>query len=60
MGSIKPNLGHTEGAAGILSVIKTVLALEHRTIPPNIKFAEPNPSIPFESAKLTVPVEAIP
>ncbi|KAI0570762.1 Polyketide synthase [Pyrenophora tritici-repentis] len=58
--SIKPNLGHAEGASGLVSVIKMVLALENRTIPPNIRFTSPNPSIPFESAKLTVPVEAMP
>lgn len=60
IGSIKPNFGHTEGASGLLSVIKTVLALENRTIPPNIKFLRPNPAIPFESAKLTVPTEPTP
>ncbi|KAI9692407.1 MAG: Type I Iterative PKS [Bathelium mastoideum] len=60
IGSIKPNLGHTEGASGVLSVIKSVLALEHQTIPPNIKFTKPHPRIPFGSAHLTVPVEAIP
>lgn len=38
----KPNLGHSEGAAGLSSVIKAVLALEKKTIPPNIKFAKPN------------------
>lgn len=60
IGSIKPNFGHTEGASGLLSVIKTVLALENSTIPPNIKFLRPNPAIPFQSAKLTVPTERTP
>lgn len=60
IGSIKPNFGHTEGASGLLSVIKTVLALENSIIPPNIKFLRPNPAIPFESAKLTVPTEPTP
>lgn len=60
IGSIKPNFGHTEGASGLLSVIKTVLALENSTVPPNIKFLRPNPAIPFESAKLTVPTEPTP
>lgn len=41
--SVKPNLGHSEGAAGLSSLIKCVLALEHRTIPPNIKMDHPNP-----------------
>ncbi|KAI1126023.1 putative polyketide synthase [Nemania abortiva] len=57
IGSVKPNLGHAEGASGLVSVIKMVLALENRTIPPNIRFTSPNPNIPFESARLTVPVE---
>ena len=58
IGSIKPNFGHTEVASGLLSLIKTVLVLESSTIPPNIKFLCPNPAIPFESAKLTVPTSA--
>lgn len=41
--SVKPNLGHSEGSAGLSSVIKCVLALEHKIIPPNIKFINPNP-----------------
>lgn len=57
IGSVKPNLGHAEGASGLVSVIKMVLALEHRTIPPNIRFTTPNPKIPFEASKLTVPLE---
>lgn len=60
IGSVKPNFGHTEGASGLLSVIKTVLALENRTIPPNIKCLPPNPAIPWESAKLIVPTKPTP
>lgn len=36
------------------------MSLEHRTIPPNIKFNTPNPKIPFKEAKLTVPIEPTP
>lgn len=60
IGSVKGNLGHSEGASGLTSLIKSVLALENRVIPPNIKFAKPNPNIPFETRKLTVPVEPTP
>lgn len=60
IGSVKPNLGHSEGASGMSSVIKMVLALEHKTIPPNINFKKPNPSIPWEQGKLKVPVNATP
>ncbi|KAI8630110.1 putative polyketide synthase [Xylariaceae sp. FL1651] len=58
--SVKPNVGHSEAAAGLTSLIKCVLALEHRLVPPNINFATPNPKIPFESYQLHVPTEVEP
>ncbi|KAI1379833.1 putative polyketide synthase [Hypoxylon crocopeplum] len=60
IGSIKPNLGHSEGASALSSIIKAVVSLENRTIIPNIKFNTPNPSIPWKAAKLAVPVEPMP
>ncbi|OAQ63678.2 polyketide synthase [Pochonia chlamydosporia 170] len=60
IGSVKPNLGHSEGASGLTSLIKGVLTLENRIIPPNIKFTKGNPDIPFEKRKLTVPLEPTP
>lgn len=60
IGSIKPNLGHGEGASGLTSVIKAVLSLEHRTIPPNIKAWPLNPKIPFERNRLVVASEPTP
>ncbi|KAK9851186.1 ketoacyl-synt-domain-containing protein [Penicillium brevicompactum] len=61
IGSVKPNVGHSEGASGITSIIKTVLALENGTIPPNIFFESPNSgsSFPFKECKLEVPIEAM-
>ncbi|KAJ6441494.1 cytochrome p450 monooxygenase [Purpureocillium lavendulum] len=55
--SVKPNVGHSEGAAGLTSLIKAILAIEHRQIPPNIFFKSPNPAIPFSKSKLRVPIE---
>ncbi|KAH7371058.1 hypothetical protein BKA66DRAFT_498750 [Pyrenochaeta sp. MPI-SDFR-AT-0127] len=55
LGAIKPNLGHSEGASGLTAVLKATLALEHRIIPPNIKYSPLNPKIPFERAKLLIP-----
>jgi acyl transferase domain-containing protein len=60
IGSIKPNVGHSEGASGLTSVIKAVLALERKIIPPNINFCTPNPKIAFEEANLKVPTVPIP
>ncbi|KAH7240057.1 polyketide synthase [Fusarium redolens] len=58
--SVKPNLGHSEGSAGLSSVIKCVLAIEHQMIPPNIKLKNPNPNIPFSKYNLNVPLEPTP
>lgn len=60
MGSVKPNIGHLEAAAGIASIIKGVLALERGLIPPNINFAKPNPSIPLDEWKMVVPTKLTP
>ncbi|OAA51376.1 KR domain-containing protein [Beauveria brongniartii RCEF 3172] len=57
IGSVKPNTGHSEGASGLTSLIKAILALEHKIIPPNIKFNTPNPNIEFKRHKLVVPLE---
>ncbi|GFF28060.1 hypothetical protein IFM61606_10083, partial [Aspergillus udagawae] len=43
IGSVKPNLGHSEGASAITSVMKAIVELENRMILPNIKFETPNP-----------------
>lgn len=60
IGSVKPNIGHSEGASGLSSVIKMVLALEQRTIPPNINFHTPNPEIAWKEANLKVPTHPMP
>ncbi|KAM6523146.1 hypothetical protein FSOLCH5_003765 [Fusarium solani] len=60
IGSVKTNLGHAEGASAMSSLIKMTLALEHKIIPANLNFKTPNPSIPFKSRKLTVPLESTP
>ncbi|HEX5496861.1 MAG TPA: acyltransferase domain-containing protein [Mycobacteriales bacterium] len=55
IGSVKTNLGHLEGAAGIAGLIKVALCLRHRQIPPNLHFDTPNPHIRFDELNLRVP-----
>ncbi|WP_067862352.1 type I polyketide synthase [Nocardia shimofusensis] len=52
VGSVKGQLGHTEAASGIASVIKSALAIAHRTIAPQGWLNEPNPDIPFDELNL--------
>ncbi|MGM8225007.1 beta-ketoacyl synthase N-terminal-like domain-containing protein [Cellvibrio sp. ARAG 10.3] len=54
IGSVKPNIGHLGAAAGIASFIKSVLALEHKQIPPSINFETPNKKIDFSSSPFQV------
>ncbi|HQX50148.1 MAG TPA: SDR family NAD(P)-dependent oxidoreductase, partial [Planctomycetaceae bacterium] len=55
MGSVKTNIGHLEGAAGIAGFIKGVLTAYHRVVPPNLHFHEPNPGINWDYNNLDVP-----
>ncbi|TFB04979.1 Asperfuranone polyketide synthase [Trichoderma ghanense] len=48
IGSIKTNIGHTEAASGLASIIKTALALEKGVIPASINFEKPNPKLSLE------------
>ncbi|KAL4866957.1 hypothetical protein BDV12DRAFT_210233 [Aspergillus spectabilis] len=59
VGSVKPNFGHSEGTSGITSLMKAVMSLENQTLFPHIHMTEPNPKIPFESARLVVPKEQL-
>jgi phthiocerol/phenolphthiocerol synthesis type-I polyketide synthase E len=54
VGSAKTNIGHLDAGAGVAGVIKTVLALENRLIPPSLNFQRPNPQIDFENSPFYV------
>ncbi len=54
LGSVKTNIGHTDAAAGAAGLIKTILALEHRQLPPSLHFERPNPEIDFENSPFYV------
>ncbi|MFJ7237649.1 SDR family NAD(P)-dependent oxidoreductase [Streptomyces olivaceus] len=57
LGTVKTNIGHLGWAAGMAGLIKTVLALRHRTIPPSLNFRRPNPQIDFEHSPFRVVTE---
>ncbi|NGO74063.1 ketoacyl-synthetase C-terminal extension domain-containing protein, partial [Streptomyces boncukensis] len=60
LGSVKSNIGHTQGAAGVAGVIKMVQALRHGTLPATLHIDEPSPHVDWESGAvrlLTEPVE---
>jgi acyl transferase domain-containing protein/acyl carrier protein len=54
IGSVKSNLGHLDAAAGVTGLIKTVLMLKHKKIPPSLHFNKPNANINFEAGPLYV------
>lgn len=60
LGSVKPNIGHLDAAAGVASLIKTVLILKNREIPPVVNFQSPNPQMNIESTPFIVPSQVIP
>jgi acyl transferase domain-containing protein/acyl carrier protein len=54
IGSLKSNVGHLVAAAGVASLIKTVMALEHRELPPSLHFERPNPKLDLENSPFYV------
>ncbi|MBD3004257.1 type I polyketide synthase, partial [Streptomyces sp. 5-10] len=54
VGSAKTNVGHLEGAAGVVGFIKTALGLKHGELFPSLNFRTPNPDIPLDRLKLRV------
>ncbi|GAA3683916.1 type I polyketide synthase [Lentzea roselyniae] len=58
IGSVKTNLGHLEPASGIVGLLKAMLVLRHRTIPPSLYADSPSPEIDFAGLRLAPAVRA--
>nr|BAW35611.1 modular polyketide synthase [Streptomyces sp. RK95-74] len=60
LGSVKSNIGHTQGAAGIAGVMKMVLAIRHGMVPESLHIAEPSPHIDWSSGAISLARSATP
>ncbi len=60
IGAVKSNIGHLEAAAGIAGLIKTVLALQHKELPPSLHVQKRNPHIAWEKLPVQVTTELMP
>ncbi|MFI9503678.1 type I polyketide synthase [Nocardia sp. NPDC052566] len=60
VGSVKTNIGHLEGAAGVAGLLKVILALENEALPASLNYATPNPAIPLDRLNLRVQRELTP
>ena len=54
IGSVKSNIGHLDAAAGVTGLIKTILSLKHRIIPPSLHVKTPNPKLGLENSPFYV------
>ena len=60
LGSIKSQIGHTKAAAGVAGLLKAVLALHHKVLPPTIKVTTPNPALEIGKTPFYLNTEARP
>ncbi len=60
VGTVKSNMGHLEGAAGIAALIKTVLSLQQGMIPPSLHYKTPNPRINWSDIPVKIPTSLTP
>ncbi|MGA4976908.1 amino acid adenylation domain-containing protein [Streptomyces cinereoruber] len=60
LGSVKTNVGHLDTAAGVVGLVKVVLALKARQLPPSLHFERPNPELGLEDSPFYVNTELSP
>lgn len=54
VGSVKPNVGHLEGAAGLVGLLKAIVSVRNREIPPTLHHERPNPEIDLSGTNIRV------
>ena len=60
IGGVKSNIGHLEAAAGIAGLVKTILALQHKQLPPNLHVRKLNPHVAWEQLPVKIVTELTP
>ncbi len=60
LGSVKSQIGHTKAAAGVAGLLKAALALHHKTLPPTLHIARPNPRLHLEETPFYLNTESRP
>ena len=59
VGSVKSNVGHLDAAAGVAGLIKVILALQHRRLPPSLHFQQPSPHLRTDGSPLYVNTQLV-
>lgn len=54
LGSVKSNIGHLEVASGITGLVKTILCLKNKAIPPTLHYTTPNPELHLDQTPFVV------
>ncbi|MCZ7672468.1 MAG: polyketide synthase [Chloroflexi bacterium] len=60
IGAVKSNIGHLDAAAGIASLIKTILSLQHKQIPPTCHYQIPNPKLELDNTPFIINDQVVP
>jgi acyl transferase domain-containing protein len=60
VGAVKTNIGHLDAAAGMASLIKVLLSLQHKEIPSHLHFKQPSPHIHWEKSPIKIPIQKTP
>ena len=54
LGSVKSNIGHLDAASGVAGLVKTILCLKNKAIPPTVHYTAPNPELHLEHTPFVV------